>query len=257
MNYKQLLLDNFAFKTSYVAQFVPGMSIKKTKDYIAVDCGLPVDTFNIITLLNNNLEVEYYYQRNFPMSVWLWDEEQERDIKSELIKIGLKKAEQNIAMVADLKTISPTINMPVSFTIQQASSPGQINKFGETLADLFGTSEEGIHVQAFYNQISNLDICNSENMKLFLGLYEGEVVTVGSLICSKDSIGIYDIATKEEMRGRGFGSTMFNFLLQEAQKFKNTYCVLQASPDGINIYKKSGFQAIGKMTVLENRHLIE
>ena len=35
-------------------------------------------------------------------------------------------------------------------------------------------------------------------MKLFLGFYEGEVVTVGSLICSKDSIGIYDIATKEE-----------------------------------------------------------
>ncbi|CJC74096.1 Uncharacterised protein [Streptococcus pneumoniae] len=66
--------------------------------------------------------------------------------------------------------------MPVSFTIQQASSPGQINKFGET---------------------------------------------------------------------------------QEAHKFKNTYCVLQASTDGINIYKKSGFQAIGKMTVLENRHLIE
>ena len=111
MNYKQLLLENFAFKTSYVAQFVPGMSIK-TKDYIAVDCGLPADTFNIITLLNNNLtegieklykEVEYYYQRNFPMSVWLWDEEQERDIKSELIKIGLKEVEQNIAMVADLK----------------------------------------------------------------------------------------------------------------------------------------------------------
>lgn len=37
------------------------------------------------------------------MSVWLWDEEQERDIKSELIKIGLKEVEQNIAMVADLK----------------------------------------------------------------------------------------------------------------------------------------------------------
>ncbi len=54
-------------------------------------------------------------------------------------------------------------------------------------------------------------------MKLFLGFYEGEIVTVGSLICSKDSIGIYDIATKEEMRGRGFGSTMFNFLLQSTK----------------------------------------
>ena len=82
-------------------------------------------------------------------------------------------------------------------------------------------------------------------MKLFLGFYEGEIVTVGSLICSKDSIGIYDIATKEGMRGRGFGSAMFN-LLQEAHKFKNTYCVLQASPDGINIYKNRDFKLSAK-----------
>ena len=143
--------------------------------------------------------------------------------------------------------------MPVSFTIQQASSPGQINKFGETLANLFGTSEEGIHVQAFYNQISNLDICNSENMKLFLGLYEGEVVTVGSLICSKDSIGIYDIATKEGMRGRGFGSAMFNFLCKKHinLKIRIVYYKLQPMESifikiGISSYRQN--DCIGKST---------
>ncbi|MGV2488218.1 UNVERIFIED_CONTAM: GNAT family N-acetyltransferase, partial [Bacillus mycoides] len=231
-----------------------------------VDCGLPADTFNIITLLNSNVtegieklykEVEYYNQKKFPMSVWFWDDKQEQTIKSELIKLGLKEAEKNIAMVAELKTIHPRINMPVGFTIQKASSSGQIKKFGETLANLFGTSEEGKNVQAYYNQISSLSLWNSDNMKLYLGLYKGEVVSVGSLVCTKDSVGIYDIATKEEMRGQGFGSTMFNFLLQEAEQLKNTYCVLQASPDGINIYKKSGFQVVGQMTVFENRHLFE
>ena len=38
------------------------------------------------------------------MSVWLWDEEQERDIKSKLNKIGLKEAEP--AMVADKNNFS-------------------------------------------------------------------------------------------------------------------------------------------------------
>ncbi|KZD34278.1 acetyltransferase GNAT family [Bacillus cereus] len=242
------------------------MDVKETKDYITVDCGIPADTFNIITLLNSNVtegieklykEVEYYNQKKFPMSVWFWDDKQEQTIKSELIKLGLKEAEKNIAMVAELKTIHPRINMPVGFTIQKASSSGQIKKFGETLANLFGTSEEGKNVQAYYNQISSLNLWNSDNMKLYLGLYKGEVVSVGSLVCTKDSVGIYDIATKEEMRGKGFGSTMFNFLLQEAKQLKNTYCVLQASPDGINIYKKSGFQVVGQMTVFENRHLFE
>ncbi|WP_305927595.1 GNAT family N-acetyltransferase [Bacillus mycoides] len=266
MNYKQLLIDNFTYKTSYIARQVNGMDVKETKDYITVDCGLPADTFNIITLLNSNVtegieklykEVEYYNQKKFPMSVWFWDDKQEQTIKSELIKLGLKEAEKNIAMVAELKTIHPRINMPVGFTIQKASSSGQIKKFGETLANLFGTSEEGKNVQAYYNQISSLNLWNSDNMKLYLGLYKGEVVSVGSLVCTKDSVGIYDIATKEEMRGKSFGSTMFNFLLQEAKQLKNTYCVLQASPDGINIYKKSGFQVVGQMTVFENRHLFE
>ncbi len=266
MNYKQLLIDNFTYKTSYIARHVHGMNVKETKDYIAVDCGLPADTFNIITLLNNDVTegieklykvVNSYNQKKFPMSVWFWDDRHEQTIKNELIKLGLKEAEQNIAMVADLKAIHPTINMQEGFTIQKAFSPGQIKKFGETLANLFGTSEEGTHIQAFYNQTASFDLWNSGNMKLYLGIFKNEVVSVGSLVCTKDSIGIYDIATKEEMRGQGFGSTMFNYLLQEAKELKVAQCVLQASPDGINIYKKAGFQSVGQMTVFENRHLFE
>lgn len=160
-------------------------------------------------------------------------------------------------MVADLKEIQRTINKPEGFTIHKASSPGQIKRFGETLANLFCTSEEGIHVQAFYNQTASFDLWDSANMKLYIGLYKDEVVSVGSLVCTKDSIGIYDIASKEEIRGKGFGSTMFNYLLQEAKELKVAQCVLQASPDGINIYKKAGFQSVGQMTVFENRHLFE
>ncbi|PQZ57619.1 GNAT family N-acetyltransferase [Bacillus sp. MYb209] len=266
MNYQKLLIDNFTYKTTYVARHVQGMSVKETRDYIAVDCGLPADTFNIITTLNNNLtdgnealcaEIEHFNQKRFPVSVWYWDAMQENNFKNELLKLNLIEAEHNIAMVADLKIIHPIIDIPVGFTLQKATSPKQIQQFGETLAALFGTSVEGTHVQAYYNQISSLDLWNSDDMKLYLGLYKGEVVSVGSLVCTKDSVGIYDIATKKEMRGQGFGSTMFNFLLQEAKRLKETYCVLQASSDGINIYKKSGFQVVGLMTVFENRHLFE
>ena len=242
------------------------MSVKETKDYIAVNCGLPTDTFNIITLLNSNLtegieelcaEIEYFNQKGFPMSVWCWDAKRENTLKNELLKLRLIEAENNIAMVADLQNNSSYNRHTSRFYNTKSNFAGTNQKFGETLANLFGTSEEGKNVQSYYNQISSLNLWNSDNMKLYLGLYKGEVVSVGSLVCTKDSVGIYDIATKEEMRGQGFGSTMFNFLLQEAEQLKNTYCVLQASPDGINIYKKSGFQVVGQMTVFENRHLFE
>ena len=101
-------------------------------------------------------------------------------------------------------------------------------------------------MQTFYNETASFDLWNSENMKLYLGIFKDEVVSVGSLVCTKDSIGIYDIATKEEMRGQGFGSTMFNYLLQEAKQLKVSQCVLQASPDGINIYKRLVFNLLDK-----------
>ncbi len=42
--------------------------------------------------------------------------------------------------------------MQFKFTIQQASSPAQIKKFGEMLANLFRTSKEGYNMyKAFYN----------------------------------------------------------------------------------------------------------
>ncbi|MGM2834276.1 GNAT family N-acetyltransferase, partial [Bacillus cereus group sp. Bce025] len=49
----------------------------------------------------------------------------------------------------------------------------------------------------------------------------------------------------------------FHYMLQEANELNDAQCVLQASPDEINIYKKSGFQSVGQMTVFENRHLFE
>ena len=255
MNFKQLLIDNFTYKTSYIARQAQGMNVKETEDYIAVDCGLPADTFNIITLLNNNVtegieklykEVNNYNQKKFPMSVWFWDDRYEQTIKSELIKLDLKRSRTKYCNGRRIKYNSSDNKHARRFYNTKASSPEQIKKFGETLANLFGSSEEGIHVQAFYNQTASFDLWNSGNMNLYLGLYKDEVISVGSLVCTKDSIGIYDIATKEEMRGKGFGSTMFHYLLQEAKELNVVQCVLQASPDGINIYKRPVFNLLDK-----------
>ncbi|MFP3381265.1 GNAT family N-acetyltransferase, partial [Bacillus sp. SIMBA_069] len=66
------------------------------------------------------------------------------------------------------------------------------------------------------------------------------------------SYGIYDVMTRQECRGRGLGSTMFGYLLQRIKEEDRAKpCVLQASTDGINIYRKAGFHEVGKMVVFE------
>lgn len=79
----------------------------------------------------------------------------------------------------------------------------------------------------------------------------GEVtISTGLLIDSKESYGIYDVMTKETLKGKGYGSQIFQYLLTKT-KDNQKPLVLQASKDVINIYKHFGFINVGEMVVFE------
>ncbi|MED1786767.1 GNAT family N-acetyltransferase [Brevibacillus laterosporus] len=263
--YKHVILTNLIAKVSFIANNVAGMSVENTENYVKTDCGLPADTFNIIVLRNNHLnqseadevkiEFHQFYTKKFPMAFWYWEDD--HDLSHILEGTGLVEAEMNVAMIANLEQLEPVVLVPEGLVMREISTAEDIVEFGEVLASLFGTSQESISVRSYYEQLSSYPQLLTEKMKLYLGEYKGELVSIGSLIFTKESVGIYDIATRSEYRGKGFGSAMFNFLIEEAKKQKIPLCVLQASPDGINIYKKSGFQSVGQIKVFENRHLVE
>ncbi len=49
---------------------------------------------------------------------------------------------------------------------------------------------------------------------------------------------------------------MFAHLLRAALAYQHRYAVLQASVDGLGIYLKAGFRAVGDVHVFENRSLL-
>ncbi|MCR8657490.1 GNAT family N-acetyltransferase [Paenibacillus endoradicis] len=262
----KLVRDNFIHKISFLAEYTDSINVSENDDYIRVDSGLPSDTFNNIVLLNQHLQqsdsaiieeaIRYFMNKKFPMALWSW-EDGNSDIYQVLKSIGLIKAETNIAMYADLHALFPNKNHTAEFNMIEVSSSKEIEQYGDVIVSLFGDSEEAIQVHAYYKCLSELPLINHSIMKLYIGFFQNEVVSTGSLVFTKDSVGIYDIVTKRECRGKGFGSAMFNFLIAEAQKQYTGPCVLQASPDGINIYKKSGFEPICNVIVYENPHLFE
>ena len=93
-------------------------------------------------------------------------------------------------------------------------------------------------------------------MRFYLGIYEGRAVATGTMFVGQETVGIYDIVTLAEYRRRGIGSAMFAHLLQAAQLCQRRYATLQASPDGLGIYKRAGFTAVGNVHVFENRALL-
>ncbi|MCP1309809.1 GNAT family N-acetyltransferase [Paenibacillus tyrfis] len=261
-----LVRANFITKSTCLAKESGEMNVRKTADFIRVDSGLPSDTFNNSVWLKEQVKpsdtglieetVEYFNKKQYPMALWSWEDRNSCTFET-LRSLGLNEAEINIAMYADLDALRPDTFCPAELRLKEVATVWEIEQYGDVLTSLFGESAEAANVRLYYKRVPASLLQNHSVMKPYIGSVQDEVVATGCLIFAPDSVGIYDIATRQEYRGKGFGSAMFNFLLAEARKLRTGWCVLQASPDGINIYRRSGFEPVCEVTVYENRYLLE
>ncbi|MFN7116917.1 MAG: GNAT family N-acetyltransferase [Saprospiraceae bacterium] len=262
MHQLELVRNNFIAKVSHFARFVPGMSVEATTTYVRVDCGLPSDTFNAVVITRADFNasksiLQYYQIKNFPTAFWVFESPAAPEIEQQLIDLQLVSNELNMAMLVDLRSLQANYKATPEFTIQLASTPKEMLTHAEVLASLFEPAAEANQIKKYYQSISPYYEANTSPIQFFIGIHQEEVVSTGTLFFDQNAVGIYDIATKINVRGKGFGSQMFHYLLQVAKNQGATTAVLQASPDGLGIYKKAGFEEIGSVKVFENRHLLE
>jgi ribosomal protein S18 acetylase RimI-like enzyme len=80
--------------------------------------------------------------------------------------------------------------------------------------------------------------------RAYVGFAEGEPVTtaVGSTI--GDYVGIFDVATPERYRGRGYGSAVTAHAALDGFESGAAYAYLQSSPMGFKIYERLGFETL-------------
>ena len=266
-----LVRDNFCRKVSWVADRHPLMKVVRAKQYLAVDCGLASDTFNSAVWLHDRIEpgdresletvTRHFMRENRPLAFWVWDRPG-LDSEGLFESVGFEKAETNTAMWADADRLKGETRQS-ELLIQPVSSVRDIVEYGENMSRLFaGTSEEGPVREYHSGMLSDVLLRDDqaareerrglgERMLLYVGRADGRPVTTGLLFLAAGSAGIYDIATREDARKRGFGTAMFRFLLEEGKKAGATRFVLQASPDGLSIYERAGFQAVGDVLVFE------
>lgn len=260
---KQTVRQNFEEKASYIARAIPTMRVIDTGGVLAVDCGLPSDTFNVIVVRDASLPdgpleqcIDHFVTQRFPVALWYWQDELDRFRAHPTIASSFVHAETHVAMVAERVQIAADTAAPAGLHISAVEQPQQLQQYGGVLARLFGDSDEGRAVAAYYDRLSSYPVHDFPAMRCFIGTYHGNVVATGTLFVGRETLGIYDIVTAADHRQRGIGSAMFGHLLRAATAYPSRPVVLQASADGIGIYRKAGFQPVGQVHTFENRPLL-
>lgn len=258
---KQIIRQNFVAHNTYAAQYNHNIKTALTSHYFRTDCGLNTDTFNVSIPLTDTPSdalysemTEYFTRQNKPMSLWLWD-----DLSSwhrYLDNSPLPHTEVNLGMYAMAEMLQTRDILPEDFAVKTVQTVDDVLCFSTVMSSVFGQSAEAENVRSYYAALSQTGFFKADNIRYFIGLKAGRPVSCGSVTVNSDSVGIYDIATLETERNRGFGSAIFHYILRFAAQYPGRLCVLQASPDGAGIYQRAGLKAVCDVFVYENRDLL-
>ena len=75
---------------------------------------------------------------------------------------------------------------------------------------------------------------------------DGDPVTTGVSLQVDGRVGIFNVATPPEHRGRGYGAAITAWLVADAASRGARSAWLQSSPDGYGIYQRLGFRTVDR-----------
>ncbi|MDD9331006.1 MAG: GNAT family N-acetyltransferase [Bartonella sp.] len=90
---------------------------------------------------------------------------------------------------------------------------------------------------------------------MFVGYINNSPVAICFCIKADRIGGVYDIVTNRDFQKRGVGTLMTKIAIEHLKRKKCHVIGMQASNEGIGIYKKLGFINFGEFKVYSNKYI--
>lgn len=164
-------------------------------------------------------------------------------LSSELVTHNLKEAGffctgTGVGMVVRLQDIELLLkSSPLQFRFMQNS----LETWSIPLIYGFESTPE---MKAVYTARHEEALKKEATLYHLSGFLDDQIVCSLTLSLCENYARIDDVATMPDFQKRGFGSALIHEALFQARKMRVTYCFLEASESGLNVYKRAGFQEI-------------
>ena len=244
---------NLARHFSYAPSRTAGMRAIAAPDLVQVDCGMPCDTFNAVC--NAQLDeadaaariavvIDDYAARGLPFSWWVCPGDGPERLDAWLTAAGLAAAETELAMTLPLSELVVFAISP-GLSIERVRTEAQLRDFA--VVNAANWSPPDAQVVEFYRRAAPALLAPVSPLRLSVGCLDGEPVATAEATVD-EVVGLYNICTLEAQRGRGFGSALTLQPLLDARAVGVTAAILQASADGVGLYRRLGFRDYGLIT---------
>lgn len=250
---QQAARANLALHFSYAQRRTAGMRAVAAPDLVQVDCGIPCDTFNAVC--NAQLDeadaatriaavIGDYAARGLPFSWWVCPGDGPARLGEWLAAAGLVAVETELAMALPLSELVVP-GASCELVIERVRSAAQLQDFA--VVNAANWSPPDAQVVEFYRRAAPALLAADSPLRFYVGYLDGEPVATAEATVG-EVVGLYNICTLAAQRGRGFGSALTLQPLLDARAEGMAAAILQASADGVGLYRRLGFRDYGLIT---------
>lgn len=240
---------------SWVERRTNGMRVIEDDELVVIDAGLASDIFNVVcrarlspSSLDRRIEevADTFRRLERPFTWWVGPNDRPRELGRELVGRGFIETGSEPAMAAGLDRLETVDLSPAGLRIARVDSSGQVSEFGRILSSLAVPPDRSVGL--FYDEAAPSLLAADSPLWLYLGYLDGEPVASAELTVGGGIVGLYNVATAVQHRGKGIGSAMTLGPLLDAREAGFETAILQASEDGYRIYQRLGFRVTGRYT---------
>lgn len=168
-------------------------------------------------------------------------------LQNALQELGFTFSEQSTAMYFELTQINELSSQDLIIENVKADN----YQWLDTIQKAFGGSDK---INQQYSD-ALVAAATQINIEHFIGLQKGQAVAAITITCVNDCARIDNVATHPDYQRLGYASQMVRFCMKLAVSKTSKRVFLEASSDGLGLYKRLGFKEIFKNYIYEWQQL--
>lgn len=239
---------NFHLHFWKIASQTAGMKAVHSNSLSYVDSGLSSDTFNVIHIQNGSKltpeamdsTLSYFKERQLKYCVWINKENLTEQVESHFADAPLSLQNEEKGMALELSSYQILQNTQHN-RISIVNNRDLLSDYASVIASNWSPRDE--NVMCYYQNAATGYLNPDNGVQLLVYYQEGTPVSTVELFATDhETVGAYGFATLQTHRGKGIGSALLTFAMNQAKEQGYKYLILQASEDGIGIYRRFGFK---------------
>lgn len=243
-----MLERNMHLQMTYFAGKMPCIEALSEPDVTVVQGNIPDDMFNYVLSARFTKEnaakriqhvIQIFQKRHLPFSWWVGKSDTPSNLGDELSRHGLTFKEKDVGMILELKHFHPKSSSDLRF--DRVHSPKALKDFGNIILAIGGHPE---CYDRIYRHIPLSLLQEGAPLEMHIAYLGDQPVVSGILVLGGNLAGIYYVATLPDQRGKGYGTAMMEYLLGRAKQKGYFLAGLEASHEGLSLYKRLGFKEI-------------